>query len=194
MQYKNKKKNKNKTGFTLVEMMVSVAIFSIIMVVGIGALSSIMDKYQASQKEKKAADSLSFVLETITREVRLGTNYYSVPSDLGNTGIAKNGTATEADTNLLGFDAASGRGYVIYFIQNGALFRRNILGGVSIDEPLTDSSQVYISKVRIRVLNADDPTDLKQPLVWIQFLAYPPGRENSLKVIQTLASQRMLDA
>ena len=73
----NTKKSKTKKGFTLVEMMVSVAIFTIVITVGIGALVNMVQKYKVSQQEKQAADSLGFVLETLTREIRLGSNYLS---------------------------------------------------------------------------------------------------------------------
>lgn len=191
----NKKRNKINNGFTLVEMMVSVAIFSIIMVVGIGALVSIMDKYQVSQQEKEASDSLNFVLETITREMRLGTDYWREPSsELSSppeNPSARDGEARTDNGNLIGFNASDGRGYIIYSINNGVLYRQRDFGVL---EPLTDSSQVLIKEARFRVMNAGDPDDLKQPLVWMQLLAYPPGRDESIKVIQTLVSQRLLDA
>ena len=190
------KKNK-KRGFTLVEMMVSVAIFSIIMTVGIGALVSIVDKYNVSQQEKKAADSLNFVLESLTREIRLGRNYYSGADSDAHTGSAKNGEVLADDTSLthlIGLDAADSRGYMIYYLQDGILYRRRITATTDITDPLTNPSDVFIESARIRVMNAEDPTDLKQPLVWIQFLSYPKEREDSKKIIQTLVSQRVLDA
>ncbi len=199
-----KKNIRSSRGFTLVEMMVSVAIFSIIMVVGIGSLVSIMDKYQVSQQEKEAADSLNFVLETVTREIRLGTSYYSCnPTDSCSSSnhdgsgnyYSKNGNVETNNAQLVGFDSSDSRGYIIYSIEpDGVLYRTKSIASTTTKEPLTDSSQVIIEEARVRVMNAEDPDDLKQPLVWMQFLAHPPQREDSKKVIQTLVSQRILDA
>ncbi len=190
MLYKKNKKNK---GFTLIEMMVSVSIFSIIMTVGMGALVNVMQKYKVSQEEKQATDSLNFVLETITREIKLGINYYYNPSTDGNTGVARDGQIESSSATLIGFDAADNRGYIIYRIASGILYRDKIILGVKTSEPMTDPSQVYINKGRVTVMNSGDPNDLEQPLVWVQFLSYPPNRPNSIKVIQTLVSQRVLD-
>src|SRR5690606_38615674 len=66
---------KNQHGFTLVEIMVSVSIFAIVMIVGMGALVNVTQSYQVSHKEKEVHDSLNFLLESITREVRLGRNH-----------------------------------------------------------------------------------------------------------------------
>ncbi len=193
---KNTRKIKNK-GFTLVEMMVSVAIFSVIMTMGIGTLLNMLNTYKISQKEKQAADSLGFVLETITRELRLGINYYSNPGPNNYSGFVHDGTATtstETETRyLIGLDAADNRGYMIYSIENGVLYRTKILNGNISHEALTDISQVIIKKSRVRVLNTQDINGTKQPLVWMQLLAVAPGSEKE-RIIQTLVSQRVLDA
>ena len=192
----NTKKRKTKKGFTLVEMMVSVAIFTIVITVGIGALVNMVQKYKVSQQEKQAADSLGFVLETLTREIRLGSNY------LSGEGTAINPSDTvfvsvKSDTkvNLISFDAADGRGYILYYLQNGILYKTTTQSGASIDEKLTDPTQVIITKARVVIKNAEKE-DEKQPLVWFQFGAQHPSRfgpDMPLKIIQTLVSQRLLD-
>lgn len=68
---------KNKTGgFTLVEMLVSLAIFSVVALVALGAFMKIIDANKKSHTLKTAYTNLNFVLEAMTRELRVGTNYH----------------------------------------------------------------------------------------------------------------------
>ncbi len=190
-----KKKIKKNRGFTLIEMMVSVAIFAIVVTSGMGALTMILKSYRYSQSEKKSADSLSYVLENMTREIRLGHNYFA--------GVNLNGLTTEesysdmintSDGSLIGFNASDNRGYIIYHIKDEQIWKKFIReNGDTTDFPLTDKSQVIIDSARVTVMNTDKD-DMKQPLVWIQLSASVPNKNtNNKKIVQTLVSQRDLD-
>jgi len=63
-------------GFTLVEMMVSVSIFAIVAVVAVGALLKIVDANEKAQSLETSINNLNFVLDSITREMRVGTTYH----------------------------------------------------------------------------------------------------------------------
>ncbi len=63
------------SGFTLIEMMVSIAIFSIIMTISMGALLNIIDINRKSQSVKTIMNNLSFALEDMARDIRFGTGY-----------------------------------------------------------------------------------------------------------------------
>ncbi len=71
---KNNKLKKHK-GFTLVELMVSLAIFSIVVVAGLGAMLSISDANRRVQKTRAVMDNLSLAMESMSRNLRLGSNY-----------------------------------------------------------------------------------------------------------------------
>lgn len=60
----------NNKGFTLIEVMVAVSIFTIILTVGIGALLTINNNYQKSQADREAIDSVTYVLESMSRRIR----------------------------------------------------------------------------------------------------------------------------
>src|SRR3989344_3450237 len=62
-------------GFTLIEMMVSTSIFIMVMVVAAGAILSISSANRKSQATKVAIDNLSFALESMSRHIRVGTDY-----------------------------------------------------------------------------------------------------------------------
>ncbi len=63
-------------GFTLVEMMVAVFVFSVVMVLATGAIFSIVNAYKTSQALKSALDNLSSALDTISRSARYGYNFH----------------------------------------------------------------------------------------------------------------------
>ena len=74
---KNPLKN-NKFGFTLVEMMVAIAVFSVVMVVASTALLSIIDASRKAQSIKTAINTLNFALDGISKDVRVGIEYQCI--------------------------------------------------------------------------------------------------------------------
>ena len=62
-------------GFTIIEVMVSVAIFSVVMVVALGALLAMSQSDSRAELLKSAVNSLNFALDEISRTARTGTAY-----------------------------------------------------------------------------------------------------------------------
>src|SRR3989344_4028496 len=62
-------------GFSIIEMIVAVAIFSIVMVVCVGALLSVVDVNQRVQSMKSIVNNLNYALETMVRNIRTGRDY-----------------------------------------------------------------------------------------------------------------------
>ncbi len=75
MKYKD-----NQSGFTLVEMIVSLAIFAIVVTVSVGALLVLVGTNQRLQGEQSVMTNLSFALDSMTREIRTGSYYYCASS------------------------------------------------------------------------------------------------------------------
>ncbi len=67
-------------GFTLVEMMVALAIFSIVAVVALGALVKIVSANHKAQTLQASMTNLNFALDSMSREIRVGTGYFCDPS------------------------------------------------------------------------------------------------------------------
>jgi len=72
--------NKNTTpklvsGFTLVEMLVAIAVFMIVVTSAVGALYSIMDANRKAQAIKNVVNNVSFALESISKDMRMGKGY-----------------------------------------------------------------------------------------------------------------------
>lgn len=64
-----------KKGFTLVEMLVSISVFMVVMLVAAGSLLSIIDANNKAQSLKSAINNLNFALESMQKNIRVGTNY-----------------------------------------------------------------------------------------------------------------------
>ena len=69
-------------GFTLIEVMVSVSIFTIIVTVGIIALLTINDAYRKSQTQRQAIDSLTYMMESMSRRIRTAATWDGAGYDL----------------------------------------------------------------------------------------------------------------
>lgn len=67
--------NTRKSGFTLVEMLVSIAVFMIVMTVAVGSLVSIIDANRKAQAIKNVVNNINFALESISKDMRVGTKY-----------------------------------------------------------------------------------------------------------------------
>ena len=63
-------------GFTIIEMMVSLALFTIVITIAAGAFLSLIGGSGKLQGEQSIMTSLSFAMDIMTREIRTGTKYY----------------------------------------------------------------------------------------------------------------------
>ncbi len=71
---KKSKINKQK-GFTLIEIMIATALFSIITTVSFSAFFLILNKQKEIQVLSQVTNNLNMVLESISRELRMGHDY-----------------------------------------------------------------------------------------------------------------------
>lgn len=207
----NNTKLQYKKGFTLIEIMVSVAIFTIIMTIGMGSLVNLVSTYRIAEQEKKVHDSVNYAMETISREARLGQNYrnWSNPRSLNSISDTSllSGDDGSGETNNsgnsagFGFLASDDRGYLVFYLENGALIRAQfdpITGSFRSRDTLTDRSQVEITNFSFLILGTERKSvdgDLNQPftLLRIQAKAGVASENNFTTDVQTIVSQRILD-
>jgi len=72
---KIKKLQKNRA-FTLIELMVATSIFVVIMLASMSSLFIMLDATKGSKALRFAMDNVNFAMESMTRSIRMGTNYY----------------------------------------------------------------------------------------------------------------------
>jgi prepilin-type N-terminal cleavage/methylation domain-containing protein len=63
-------------GFTLVEMIVAVALFAIVMVVAVGALLALTGANKKAQAIQSVMNNLNITLDSMVRNIRMGTQYH----------------------------------------------------------------------------------------------------------------------
>ncbi|MBP9765814.1 MAG: prepilin-type N-terminal cleavage/methylation domain-containing protein [Candidatus Pacebacteria bacterium] len=74
------KLNINK-GFTLIELLVATSLFAIVAVGGLSVLLSSQTAYKRISNNRMAVDNINLVLDTLSREIKFGSNYGCINSN-----------------------------------------------------------------------------------------------------------------
>ena len=186
--------NKNKifsAGFTLVEMITAVAIFSMVMIIAMGALLSVLGANKQTQSMQTVVNNLGLAMEMMSREIRTGYSYHcSVAGDITAPRDCISGE------NFIAFESHSGNpsnpdDQVIFRLEGGQI-QKSIDGGNTFLS-LT-SSDLILENLSFCVVGSD-PNDTFQPKVLITANGYVKRGTGmpSYFNLQTTVSQRMLD-
>lgn len=73
---------KTNAGFSLVELLVSLSLFTIVLTMAVGSLLVLIDANAKAQNMQQVMTNLSFALDNIAREVRTGRGLYCSSSDI----------------------------------------------------------------------------------------------------------------
>lgn len=63
-------------GFTLIEMLVSLALYTVVVTIAVGSLLVLIAGSGRGQSEQSVMTTLTFALDSMTREIRTGSGYY----------------------------------------------------------------------------------------------------------------------
>lgn len=182
-------------GFTLVEMIVAVAVFSIIMTIAIGTLLALADANKKAQALKSVMDNLNFAIENMSRNIRVGTDYHceTGPNPVGNIAEPQD---CASGGRLFAFEANDGDpadpGDQIVYRLNGTTLERSINAGASY--LAITAPEVKISELRFYLTGAELGDGL-QPFVTlvIQGTAGPTPDLESRFNLEVSVSQRLID-
>jgi prepilin-type N-terminal cleavage/methylation domain-containing protein len=196
MSYLNLKNNSSKTsktntGFTLVEMMVAIAVFSIVMVAAMSALLNVIDANNKARAIKTAINNVNFALEGISRDMRMGTDYGCI--DEGGDDTVCSNVGGNVGIKYKSPRAYSGK-YAYYKFQGTAILEclqkeESTICSDNAFVPIT-SSEVEITNAVFYVLGTN-PLELKQPRM-ILTLSGKAGKDKIATTfdLQTSISQR----
>lgn len=84
MNFKN-----TKSGFSLIELLVSMALFIVVLTMGVGALLVLINANAKAQNISESVSNIQFALDSMSREIRTGFAYY-----------CSNGTETTGDLSV----------------------------------------------------------------------------------------------
>lgn len=185
--------NKNselQKGFTLIEMIVSVGIFSVVMLVGITALLSVIDLNKKNQSLKVAVNNINLAMENMSRDIRTGTDYHC-----GTTGDITLPLDCSSGEDLMAFEGVSGddstfADQIVYRLNNGNI-QRSSNGGE--DFLNITASDINITNLMFYVQGAEFGDGLQPRVVIIVSGSAGSGGAAFDFNLQTTVSQRNLD-
>lgn len=222
MQYwKNKQRNlipseAHSAGFTLVELMVSMTIFTVLIVVGIGAVLQATSQYYMASNMRAIMDNLNFVMEDMSRNIRTGSQIrcvtastdgiypsYIVTGTVGTTDdVVPASCADPADPqHKIIFKSNSGAN-LTYIIRPGAPTETvnpnkilKIAGDSSAPQVITPAEiEIDFEKSGFTVRGASATADTLQPTVTIRLAGTVKYRTLTSKfAIQNTVTMRQLD-
>jgi prepilin-type N-terminal cleavage/methylation domain-containing protein len=71
-------RRRRSAGFTIIEVMIAMAIFTVIVTIGIGSVLNAISQHHITADTRTVMDSMNFVMEDMARNIRLGTNVHCV--------------------------------------------------------------------------------------------------------------------
>lgn len=180
----------SRRGFTLVEMIVAIGLFTIVLFIASSAFLSVLDADRKSRATRIAMDNLNLSLEDMARRIKTGTSYFC------------DGTVLSSGTR----DCPSG-GNSIAFTEQGGItrtaYRLDTTTGVikrtrgSGTELSVTAPEITISNLKFIVSGSTiwDPLDrdTDQPYVTILAEGTTVGKVTTAFSIQTTVAQRAYD-
>jgi prepilin-type N-terminal cleavage/methylation domain-containing protein len=121
----------NVRGFSLIELMVALSIFSIVMTVSIGTLLVLIDANGKAQALSSAMTNLAFAIDSVTRNIRTGRNYYCTSTFT--SGALPSGSSLSdcnGETGIVFTPGDAPNDRMAYRLYNGAIQQRIDEGGV----------------------------------------------------------------
>lgn len=182
-----------RSGFTLIEIMVAVSIFSMVMVVAIGAVLAIVSANKRAQALNSVISNLNFAIEGMVRDLRTGYNYdcgevggETDCSTSGGASIQFNSAQFDGDVTY-GLDVNSQCGKGLYKIESGQTYC------ITGEDVRIEELKFYVAgSIPASASQVQPNTDQAKILITIKgnFVGYGSLGDFNL---QSMVSQRKLD-
>lgn len=185
----------------MIEMMIGISIFLFVVVFGITSLLNAFFLNQRSQGVRSVIDSLSYAVDDMARNIRVGYSYRCfsksesviTEADLAIPTSCRNGFGIAFESSL--GDPANPSDQWVYYFQNGKLFRS--VSGMSGSIQMTpEEVTIDTNASNFSVLGAESSAegDSQQPLVTIKLSGTITEASGVVPfALQTSISQRVND-
>jgi prepilin-type N-terminal cleavage/methylation domain-containing protein len=191
-------------GFTLVEMLVSLALFTTVATMAVGTLLILINGNSQVTAEQSTLTSLSFALDSMTREIRTGSEYYC-----GTVNQVRGGTVTGSSTIVqnctagnvgLSFreagesiTAGASQSRIAYYFASNQLWRQ--VGSAAPQAVVTNDVQIINARF---IVTGTSPlsagTEIVQPSVTLLIEARASSSDATKTfTLQSTVTQRALD-
>lgn len=181
-------------GFTLVELLVAIAVFVSVMTLSLGAIVNILDAGSKSRAIKSVMTNLNFTVEAISRDIKFGSNYHCGTSS-SFPPVPRNCSGIASAESSISF-VTSNNENTIYRLQ-GTQIQKSSNGGTTFIG--VTAPDVIVEDLKFYVFNSFPQSgaspDDAQPRVIVVIRGYAgdkPSTQSSF-VLQTTLSQRGLD-
>lgn len=214
MFFSNIKIAKETKGFTLIEVLVSMSLFTVVVTMSVGTLLVLIDANSKAQSMQLVMTNVSFALDSMTREIRTGYQYEckSLHSSLTETDVATFVTAPDCSGGQSNFaftesgdslTAGHGSNRIAYRFAddgngNGSIERRLGTDSGADEWQAITAPEVDIETLDFVVTDArpfSDNGDIQSPLVTI-YISGTAGDIAGLDTtfsLQTTVTQESLD-
>jgi len=200
-----------KKGLSLIELVVAMGIFTMVITIGVGAMLTMFAANQKSLALRSVMNNLNFSVESMSREIMVGTNYRCSNDDVNSIGLADCGIGSGGGSQITfcssddkpiayKFEEVDGKGRIERRIgklndpggecKQGVAFTWPSPGWQSITAIGVD---IFVGKSKFYITGTDQG-DTFQPrvLLLIDGEAGKEGQKSDF-VIQTTLSQRTPD-
>src|SRR3989344_4097010 len=199
-----KKKKNKKDGYTIIETMIAVSLFLVIIITGMGTFLNANLLHQKSRDMRSIMDSLNFIMNDMSRNLRTGYNYRcydsSDPYPIIASDIRKSGENCWAIVFKPEDWHQTNNPYKwAYYINNGKIFKStdDAVNFVQLtpDEVIIDSiSGFSVLGAEPFLSNCLSSSNCQQPFIIIKLVGEIILKNTSTPFsLQTSVSQRLID-
>lgn len=175
-------RNKQKQGFSLIEVLVATSIFAIIMVAAMNIFALVIDSQRSAIATQNVEESLKYFLEVTAKEIRMAKrNNLKCFSPLAKEIYGNGGSAAHDRLYFKNYHDEC----VEYYLSNG---RFMIKRGNNAPDYISPA-KIYIDELYFEI---EEETASRQPAVTMELVAHALGKEGSksqMRIQTTLTSR-----
>lgn len=156
-------------GFTIVEMIVSIGLFTMVLTVSVGSLLAIVEGYHKAQALSVASDSLKLIMEDMTRNIAQGRSYHCDKDASGSPNppltdplSCDNRPSGEDHADSMVLQSNRNNQYITYWLQGDEVWKQDTDGT---QDALSDSEIVRIDDLRFYVFAGENVGNDEHPRV-----------------------------